>query len=166
MKTFTENQISNLNLHKTDINERKYELKSGEETYASFDFNKENSICTIQTEQNTYEVEKNGIWKPFILLNSLDQKTKIQVNITPNSANTIIDGIYLQFKNIHFWKNHWAWTDGSNHTLIQYKPIIAGSIKGEISISDEYKYSPNLETICCIGCYLLIAFDIDEELNP
>ncbi len=165
MKTFNENQISNLSLQKTDINNRTYELRANDETYASFEFNEESSICNINTSRNSYQISTQGIWRPFIQLNSLQNKKKTRVNITPGIAHTILDGHLFQFKNINFWKNHWAWVDGANHSLIKYNPIIAGSTKAEIVISNEYKFSSHLETICCLGCYLLIAFDIDEELN-
>lgn len=166
MKLFNENQISQLSLQKTDINKRSYELRANDETYASFEFNEENSICEMVTARNKYQILKKGIWRPFIIMNSEDNASNLRINITPGIANALVDGHFYQFKNINFWKNHWAWVNGNNHPLIKYNPIIAGSTKGEIFISDELKYNQNLETICCIGCYLLIAFDIDEELNP
>ena len=165
MKLFNENQISNLSLIKTDINKRTYELRANDESYASFEFNEENSICEIATARSKYLIQKGGIWQPFIQMKSDSSNPNIRINITPSMASTILDGYCLHFKNINFWKNHWAWVNANNHSLIKYNPIIAGSTKAEIFISDDFKHNLNLETICCIGCYLLIAFDIDEELN-
>jgi hypothetical protein len=165
MKIFNENQISNLSLQKTDINKRIYELRSGDEIYASLIIDEANSECEITTAKNTYKITKNGIWRPYLQFDSANKQTSIRFNMSPGIANAIIEGQLFQFKNINFWKNHWAWVNGNNHLLIKYNPIIAGSTKGEIFISDDFKHQQNLETLCCVGCYLLIAFDIDEELN-
>ncbi|HHU46552.1 MAG TPA: hypothetical protein P5134_06420 [Bacteroidales bacterium] len=162
IKKINESPITTLQIVKPDIIKNFYEIKLGDDLYGTLDIMK-NSVARVETQESSFLLERFGFFKPYITVT--DEKlelieTTAYLDIKLHTR-IVLNEMPFYFKMINLWKNQWGWTNEKNQLVLKYKPIIAGTIKGDIEFLKDFFYVKNLELLTLIGIYFLIQ--LEEE---
>ncbi len=162
IKKINESPITTLQIVKPDIIKNFYEIKLGDDLYGTLDIMK-NSVARVETQESSFLLERFGFFKPYITVT--DEKlelieTTAYLDIKLHTR-IVLNEMPFYFKMINLWKNQWGWTNEKNQLVLKYKPIIAGTIKGDIEFLKDFFYVKNFELLTLIGIYFLIQ--LEEE---
>lgn len=161
MKSIHETQVKKLEIDKPDFSRKLYQLVNQGEIYGELQENEEKETLAILTTHNTtFSVKRSGFFNPYITL----RKGKFETNEAISYLNLrgetsiILDGELFFFKLQNLWKNQWCWTNEKHQVLITIKPIVSGTVKGEIEISKEAIHYSQLELLSLLGLYFMVKY--------
>ncbi|HPE39648.1 MAG TPA: hypothetical protein PLI77_01000 [Bacteroidales bacterium] len=161
MKSIIEHQTKKLDINKPDFSRKEYQIIFQDDVYGTLieDDIKE-TLSTITTHNASYSVKRSGFFNPYITL----RKGKFEINeaicyldLRKETSITLDDQVFY-FKIHNFWKNQWCWTNEKHQVIITFKPIVSGTIKGEIEISKEAFHYTQLELLSLLGVYFMIKY--------
>lgn len=165
MKSLSESQVTILQMLKPDITKKYYEISYGSDLYGSVDvIYGKGSLARIETLQGAFTIKRQGFFMPYVTI----RKDKFETDLTfalldlKGKTSFSFDGNTYSFKVLNLWKNQWGWVTEKNKTIVKYKLTASGTIRGDVEISRDFLYLPNLELMVAIGVYFL--FQIEDEL--
>lgn len=166
MKTIIEHQIKKLEIDKPDFSKKYYQLVQQNECFGSLmEMEDKETLSELVTSKGVYSVKRSGFFNPYITLRKgkfEQNEAKCFLNLRGESS-IHLEGITFHFKMNNVWKNQWCWVNEKNQILITMKPIISGTMKGEIEISKEAYHYPQLELLSLLGVYFLIKYQNETE---
>lgn len=167
MKSFNESQIKKCEISKPDFSKKTYNLISKDEIFGSIEEdNEKGTLTNLVTAKGAYTIKRSGFFNPYITLRRKNFETNEAISYLNLRGETtiLIDGTLFSFKLHNLWKNQWCWTNEKNQILLTLKPIIAGTIKGDIEIFKEAFHYSQLELLTLIGVYFMIKYQNETEL--
>ncbi len=165
MKQICDSQILILQMVKPDITKKYYEISIGNDLYASVDvIYGKGSLARIETATGVFSIKRQGFFIPYVTLRKDKLETDIAVAQLDLKGKTSFsfDGYTYSFKILNLWKNQWGWVNDKNKCIVKYKLTASGTMRGDVEISRDFLYLPNLEIMIAIGAYFL--FQIEDEL--
>ena len=84
------------------------------------------------------------------------------MNLRGETAITLEEETFY-FKIQNFWKNQWCWANEKHQVIMTFKPIISGTVKGDIEISKEALHYNHLELLALLGVYFMVKYQSEVE---
>ncbi len=166
MKCFNESQIKKCEISKPDFSKRNYNIIHNDDIFGTIEEDQDKgTLASLTTAKGSYTIKRCGFFNPYITIRKKNFETNESIAfLNLRSETTItIDGNLFTFKLLNLWKNQWCWTNEKHQVLITIKPIIAGTIKGDIEISKEAFHYTQLELLTLIGAYFMIKYQNETD---
>ena len=168
MKSLHETQVKKLEIDKPDFSKKLDNIINQNEIYGSLlEIDERGSLAEITTQKTTYSVKRLGFFNPYITIRKGKFETNEAIaylNLRGETAITL-DNETFYFKIQNFWKNQWCWTNEKHQVIITFKPIISGTVKGDIEISKEALHYSQLELLALLGVYFMVKYQSEIENN-
>lgn len=165
-KSLNDSPLQILHLVKPDVSKKFYTLSSDTETFATIDLIRgEGSLSRIETIQGSFTLKRRGFFMPYLSVRKEKSETDLfsfPLDLQGKSFFQL-DGTLCRFVTLNLWKNQWAWVNDKNKVIIKYSPTVAGQVRGDVEISKDFTYLPQIELLSAVGAYFLLQ--LEDELG-
>jgi len=145
---------------------RAYDLKSGENTFATLEWNRASgSLATGACTNGTFTFKRAGFLQPYVTVRQAPSRTdlaKLHMGFGWSGVLTFADLRRYDFLRYSFWRPEWAFVDMNGQVVCRF-PQTDQLLKGEsqVILEADPRRSPDLVLLAILGWYVILL-QLDE----
>ena len=135
---------------------RHYELKSGDDLFATLTWQKTvGSLAIGKFAEGEYSFKRGGFLKPYVSIRKLPFDTdyaKLEMGFGYNGAYQSIEARSYTFHKLSFWKSQWGFTDTHGKLLCTIAEKFSGlKASAEVRLEVDSRTVPNFCLLLILG---------------
>lgn len=147
---------------------RHYELRAGDETVATLDWQKSlGSLALATTADGEWTFKRAGFWHPRVTARPAGTETEVasfEAGWTGDGTLRLEGGETFAWKPGNFWQTRWGWHDAAGSLLVGFRQRTS-LLKTEGVVEIEAGAPASLALLLCLGWYLVVLSEDDSAAS-
>lgn len=147
---------------------RRYELRAGDETVATLDWQKSaGSLALATTADGAWTLKRDGFWHPRVTARPAGTETEVarfEAGWTGGGTLRLEGGETFAWKPGGFWQTRWGWHDAAGSVLVGFRQRTS-MLKTEGVVEIEAAAPAPLALLLCLGWYLVVLSGDDSAAS-
>lgn len=155
--------------------EQTFELRCGEELFATLNFPKSlGSLAEASASNGKWTFKRVGFFNITITIREVGKEKDLAVfkpkRMSYSGSLEFANGKIYHWQSSNFWSTKFEFQDADNNTLVAFKSGIEEpklkdwfKTQARVEISEPAKNLPELELLILFGWYLIIALQLDSS---